>query len=159
MKKYLDTIQTINLGLTKFSTYLNPKYKIAPLTDNIADTKSYLDLTALSWDEGRFPNSENAGVYFMFARKEADKNFIGLYVGKASHNSYIGARLYSHLFQPKKADKIYPVTDKEGDKFLVECVTSIAMDDIYFLAPALEEFLIYFLQEKKVHLINAVGKN
>jgi hypothetical protein len=52
----------------------------------------------------------------------------------------------------------YPVQDKEGNNYLVECVTSIEMDDDYFLAPALEEFLIYNLQDKKVNLINSLGK-
>lgn len=159
MKKYIDIIHTINLGLTEFSDYLNPKYKIAPLSVDITDSKFYLDLTFLSWEDGRFPNSGNAGVYFMLARKEDDINNLGLYIGKASHNSFIGARLYSHLFQPKKADKIYPITDKKGQKFYIECVTSIAMDDIHFLAPALEEFLIYFLQNKKIHIINSIGKS
>jgi hypothetical protein len=62
------------------------------------------------------------------------------------------------LNQPLKEKKQYPFQDKAGIEYLVEGVSSIEMDDVYFLAPALEEFLIYELQDKEVNLINSLGK-
>jgi hypothetical protein len=158
MENYEPLVELINSCLAEFKTYLSDRPRIAALTQEFDNPKYYWDLTKTPWSEGQFPNSEYSGVYFMFAKGMKPEKEQGLYVGKASHNSFIGARLYSHLNQPLRDKMQYPVQDKEGNNYLVECVTSIEMDDVYFLAPALEEFLIYELQKKPVNLINSLGK-
>jgi hypothetical protein len=158
MEQYKPLIEIINTCISDFKTYLSEKSPIELLSLDFADPKYYWDLTKTPWSEGKFPNSEHSGVYFMFAKGMKPEKEKGVYVGKASHNSFIGARLYSHLNQPLREKMQYPVQDKEGNDYVVEGVSSIGMDDLYFLAPALEEFLIYELQEKQVNLINSLGK-
>lgn len=158
MKKYSPIIQSINKGLEKFSTYLSEKYSINVFSEEIENDRNFVDITKVNWSDYRFPNSDSAGVYFLFASHESDSNRLALYIGKASHNSFIGSRMYSHLYQPLKADRKYPVKDKSGQTYYTEIISSIGMEEIYFLAPALEEFLIYHMQEEGHHLLNAVGK-
>lgn len=160
MDKYDNFISAINNGLNEFSKYLNSNYKISLFDDtNLKDPKVAWNLIKDGWHETQFPNGSSPGVYFIFGRRKEDENILGVYIGKASHNSLIGKRLYSHLSNAERENKIYPMRDKIGNVFLLEYVITISMDEIYFLAPALEEFLIYYLQDEKLNLINAVGLN
>ena len=156
MKKYELHIAAINKTLKRFSTYLNPDYKIDAVDLN--DGNRFLDLKGSSWVEARFPCSDSVGVYFIFGHKKDNDEVLGLYVGKASHHSCFGYRLYAHLHNEKRAERTYPKSDKEGNEFLMELVIVLPMNEIYFLAPALEEFLIYELQSENVYLINAIGR-
>jgi Uri superfamily endonuclease len=109
-----------------------------------------------SWREFRFPKSHRHGVYFIFGRKKSDDSFLGVYVGKASHNSYMCRRLSTHLNNSQKQDKIYLKKDYHHVEFLLEFVLTIPME-LIFMAPALEEFLIYNLQKQGVKMINSIG--
>lgn len=159
MIKYYPYIKSINKGLVEFSKYLNSDYHIPSIEYKLIDQKNCWDLTRTAWQDAIFPNGSCTGVYFIFGRKKSEDNVLGVYIGKASYNSAIGKRLYFHLSNSERENKIYPMKDKQGIDFLLELVVTIPMDDIYFLAPALEEFLIYKLQSDEVYLINAVGKN
>jgi len=156
MEKYNDYFKEINKGLKEFSKFLNSDCKI-PYVD-FADTNSCCNLTINSWGNIRFPNSGYTGVYLIFGYKKSNKKELGVYVGKASHNSYIGVRLHYHLYNDQRDKRIYPMNDKEGNEYLLDFIATIPMGKLNFFAPALEEFLIYYLQDKKVNLINTVGR-
>lgn len=158
MDKYLPLIQSINNGLNKFSTYLSDKYSINPFSEKIENDRNFIDITKVNWDAYQFPNSDCAGVYFLFASLESDSNKLGLYIGKASHKSLIGFRMYSHLYQPLRHQRKYLLKDKSGETYNAELISSIGMKEIYFMAPALEEFLIYHMQDEGHHILNSVGK-
>jgi hypothetical protein len=160
MEKYHQYITLINNGIEGFSKYLQPEFQIQSISTNkLNDSNTSWNLKAVGWHETRFPNGDSPGVYIIFGQKKNDESFLGIYVGKASHNSVIGYRLYSHLHNPERENRIYPMKDKLANDFLLEFVITIPMNEIYFLAPALEEFLIDYLQSQDVYLINAVGNN
>lgn len=160
MKKYSCIISAINNGLKEFSEYLHSDYNFTPINNNnLTDKKISWNLTEVDWKDAQFPSGSSRGVYFIFGRKKEDENSSGVYVGKASHSSMIGSRLDKHLSNPLRDNRIYPMKDKFGNEFLLEFVLTIPLDEeIHFLAPALEEFLIYNLQNQNIYLINAVGK-
>ena len=160
MEKYSLIISAINNGLKEFSAYLHHDYYFAPIdTIKISDKNISWNLTETGWWDAQFPSGGSQGVYFIFGRKKDNENSVGVYVGKASHSSAIGSRLDKHLNNPERDNKIYPMKDKIGNSFLLELVVTIPMgEELHFLAPALEEYLIYNLQNQNIYLLNAVGK-
>jgi hypothetical protein len=159
MKKYESLIPIINNALDEFSKYLDPKHKMRLLTElDLQDSKICWDMTTIGWNDIPFPNGESRGVYIICGKKKANEDFLGAYVGKASHQSKIGRRLYVHLHNKERGDKIFPMRDKSGEEFLLEYVITIPMTGMPFFAPALEEFLMDELQKNNIYLINAVGK-
>ena len=159
MEKYQEYIASINEGIIEFSNFLKLEYYLSPIDNSkLKDPKHSWDLTRIGWDETSFPNGTDRGVYFIFGKKKNDDNKLGVYVGKASNSSMMGKRLNSHLNNSERHNKIYPMRDNVGDEFLLEYVVTYPMEGLFYFAPALEEFLIYFLQDKKVYLLNGVGK-
>lgn len=161
MEKYSPFISAINNGLKEFSEYLHSDYHFSPIANDMLTDKCFSwNLAKTNWSDAQFPSGANPGVYFIFGRKKEDENVLGVYVGKASNDSLIGVRLNKHLNNPLKENNIYPMRDKPGNQFLLEFVLTIPMDEeIHFLAPALEEYLIYSLQNQNIYLLNSVGKN
>lgn len=160
MEKYNTIINAINSELIAFLKFLNTDIKITLFDENrLNDTNITWKLKENGWSESLFPSGNSPGVYFILGSKKDDDSKIGVYVGKASHNSCIGKRLYSHLSNPKREEKIYTMRDLNGDDFLLELVITIPLDEIDFFAPALEEFFIYKLQKMNIYLLNCVGKN
>lgn len=153
VKDYLHYINLINKGLLDFSHYLQPQYHIPTFDDSMLnDINITWDLTTNGWDNTKFPSSSSRGVYLIFGKKKDNTDKIGVYVGKASFNSFIGSRLYTHLHNPERGRSIYPIGE-----FLMELVITIPMDKIFIMAPALEEFLIFYLKDHNVWLLNTVG--
>ncbi len=160
IRDYEHIIKTINEGIEEFIGYLNiDKVNFKNLA-HCAEEKSYLNLRVLGWKQLSFPNSNKAGIYFIFGRSETESGLkTGVYIGKASHSSFIGARLYAHLYRAWREEGKYEYPDKSGNIFLLEFVTSIGLkDNLYFLAPALEEYLIYHLKKNdNIALLNYIG--
>lgn len=93
--------------------------------------------------------AEDTGVYAFF-----NENYELLYVGKASHKSSLGHRIYSH-FYPKPDDDIgaKPKKDSWTGELLPRYSLSTATAHA-FEAPSLEEYLIQELQPP----LNTVGR-
>ena len=158
MNRYLVLISEINCAIKEFEGYLNPLVKIPELDKNyLQDVTCCWNLTETIWSETKFPNARNRGVYFLLGRNKNNEYDLAVYIGKASFNSSIASRLNIHLNGGDKENKIYPYGD-----YLLEAVITIALDkneDLAFLAPALEEFIIGELQTKNIKLLNTIGKN
>jgi hypothetical protein len=90
------------------------------------------------WPE-KWPGADRPGVYMVF-----DQALRILYVGKASMNSALGARLgtyFGHVDYPKDLTcrLVNPSAWSATPRFVATVPLS---DDSAFVAPALEEFLI-----------------
>jgi hypothetical protein len=158
-EKYAAIISVVNEGLKYFSSFHHRADYFDPIDLELPDNSISWDLTKTAWADGGLSSWGKPGVYILFGRKEGDESVLGVYIGKASHNATIGSRLTKHLCNPQQGSKRYPMKDKLGNEFLLELVVTIPMEDeIHFLAPALEECLIYYLQNEGNYLINAVGK-
>lgn len=153
MEKYISLIQEINASIAEFNTYL--KDGVSLLDEDELDNKDcYMDLTNFSWDTDEWMNSGKKGVYLIFGVNSETPNNLGLYIGKASMNSYFGNRLHSHLYPSKR--KPHHLMGKP--EYRMELITTIIIEEKkVFLALALEEFLIKQLKDK-LHLINKTGK-
>ncbi len=163
VEKYNCIIMHLKEGFGLFASHLNIEQCSDLPTDAMFDTYNLSanswDLTAVDWKDGAFPNSGEAGVYFLLTSAKEDSLSLAVYVGKASFNSFIGSRLYSHLYNPEKENRKYPVHDRYGNEYNVELIISIPFKEgLEFLAPACEEFMIKHLQSKNVSLLNSVGK-
>ncbi|MCH7807307.1 MAG: GIY-YIG nuclease family protein [Proteobacteria bacterium] len=121
-------IKQLNLKETKF--------KISDPFDLVEDWDCY------------YPFCDEPGIYAIF-----DEKWNLLYIGKASNNSSIGARLGTYF-----------KNDEEGNYKPVDSIKSWGGEPHYiiavsvckpFEAPSLEEYLIYNLDPKS----NKVGKN
>ena len=90
---------------------------------------------ASDWDK-EWPNSNHAGVYFIF-----DSSYRLLYVGKASMKNCIGDRLSAH-FPNDKATKTCRIVGWYKQEQPMYVATVAIPHDIKFEAAALEEYLI-----------------
>ncbi len=90
--------------------------------------------------EDRWPNVYSPGVYLIF-----DVNKRVIYIGKASMNSWFGARLGTYFkLGPDKSCVVLDADKWNGDPRFVAVIPM--QEDFRFEAPALEEFLITKLQ-------------
>lgn len=91
-----------------------------------------------------WPNNEKKGIYLIFG-----KGYELLYVGKASANSSVGARLSSY-FQYNVSDKSCSIVERSDWRAWSsppKYVLTIAVpNELSFEAPALEEYLIASLK-------------
>lgn len=159
MEIYLPIIKRINKSIENFNTYLSDIAKISKLSENDLENKnSFTNLTLTDWYNTRFPNDAGQnGVYFLFGYNKINENELGFYIGKASLQSKMGNRLWTHLNRYKDSEQ-YLMKNIEGEEFVLEFIAAISTEKnkIGFIAPALEEFLI--LNLKNDHsLLNASG--
>ncbi|MBM3435839.1 MAG: hypothetical protein FJY07_06450 [Bacteroidetes bacterium] len=118
------------------------------------NNREIFDLSKEEWKSMKFPGT--SGVYLIFGN--SDKLDNAIYIGKASYTSTIGYRLDYHLNNPARNLKKYPMLDKQGRLIMMDKVITISMVDYWFFAPALEEFLINYMHDNNVPLINIIGK-
>jgi hypothetical protein len=159
MKKYASIIEMINTGIGDFNKFLNAANHL-PLIDNerLENKMASWRLKEEAWFDRPFPNGDSKGIYFVFGFNPQTDNELSVYVGKASHqNSMIGARLDSHLNNPRRDEKIYQMRHKDGIDYEVDFVTTIPLDEMPFISSAVEEFLIYFLKKNGIVLLNHIG--
>lgn len=126
----MPSISELKMKLDELSTHIPYLRNIEISNEWIIDKDNPLS----------FPNSEFPGVYFF-----TDFNEEVIYIGKAS--SGLGSRLGAYIGKEniKKDQKI----DEAKSIFTIKIEK-----DLFFLAPAIEEFLIYSLNPK----INRIGK-
>ncbi len=155
-EKYLEMIKIINKSITSFSKNLSPSIKIDKLGKDVDNKKKYTNIVNTPSGEQLWPNSNEAGVYFLFGKNKTTGE-AGLYIGKASLSSKIGNRLWVHL-KPHRDSNHYYMNDNNGKQFILELVSSISLEKInkIFLGPSMEEFLIEDLKGK-ICLLNAKG--
>lgn len=154
MEKYKSIIDEINQTINDFNKFLSYSYHIPIITYK---PSSYTDLKK-PWKEQDWGYTAVRGVYFIFGKHEYnDSTKMGVYIGKASLNSHIGRRLWTHL-KSGSAEGNYEMNDFEENPFSLEYFTLISLDalNIGFLSPALEEFLITELSNK-IFLLNRTG--
>ncbi|MBK7764115.1 MAG: hypothetical protein IPI46_12355 [Bacteroidetes bacterium] len=122
----------------------------------------YLELKNIPFKGFQIPRAcEYGGVYFYFGFNKNDISELHIYVGKASQNSTMGKRLYSHFYQR------FSQTNFEGHNYyfnndiLIEgmLLLPIENNEHKFLAPSMEEFIITDMKEKNYLLINKVGNS
>ena len=158
MKKYRSEFKSINKTISKFNEHLSPNNQIR-LFDVSTDieNKSIVEIVHGDWNAFPFPNNGTRGVYFVvgYERNNPEKN--GMYIGKASFSSSTSARLYSHLHATRSSEKFW-MNGYNNEVYVVEYIASIDLDkqNIPFLSPALEEFLISNLCNK-LNLFNGTG--
>jgi hypothetical protein len=160
MTEYSNLLDEINNCIENFNNYLKPEYHVDLLDKAKFEEKShYCKLKETLWDDQRWPNSDYRGVYFIFGRDTNDPCNLGVYIGKSSWNSAMGHRIYSHLYSPARHEKNYFMTNRKGEKYSMEFITSISLDndnETIFLTPALEEFMISRMS-RDYNLLNSVG--
>jgi hypothetical protein len=158
MKDYQELIGKINMKISEFSQFLNPKYVIPLLgIDKFDDKDHFCNLTTTKWEDQKWPNSWNTGVYFLFGRKIEDGKTVGVYIGKSSFKSAMGHRIYTHLNSQYRVENKY-FMQRLNDRYSLEFLATIPLGtlDIGFLSPALEEFMITKLSSE-VNLLNGTG--
>lgn len=126
--------------------------------DNSSVQSDFIKVVHGEWNAFPFPNAQRRGVYFALGKTQ-DTGELGLYIGKASFNSTIGKRLYSHLRAQANAD-FFTMKGANGIVFTIEYLASIDLDalNMHFMASSLEEYLIFNLTHK-LPLINITGAN
>lgn len=149
----------INKGILDFNNFLNKTYQLPLINDERIESKlATWILKEEAWFDRSFPNGSSKGLYFIFGFNPEDGNEKGVYVGKASHeNSAIGARLDKHLNNPDRDKRIYKLRHKNGIDYELDFVTTIPLDKMPFISSAAEEFLIYYLKDNGINLLNHIG--
>jgi hypothetical protein len=135
------TMDELQLTLQYFRTYLRgpqmPPISLSGLYDLFPDNSS--KESEHVWPDS-WPSASESGVYFVF-----DAELQVLYIGKASMNSSIGARLSTYFGPGPNKECI--ARKKEHWNGTPRYVAVISMQpDFRFEAPALEEYLITKLQ-------------
>ncbi len=156
--QYVKIIKTINKHIINFNKFLNEAYLIPQVDLNkINDEKYFVNINNVTWEDLRFPNSDQKGVYFMIGYDSKDELKSSLYIGKASYSSSIGKRLYSHLSKNKN-NEFYTMNDLQGNVHNLEYIFSIDLESlgIDILSSSLEEYLILNTKEE-IHLLNGTG--
>ena len=156
---YFEIVEKINEGIVQFNKFLSSDHQLMLLNEAyLADSNPSWKLLDEGWEDRTFPNGNSRGVYFIFGKNSENNESSAVYVGKASYSdSMIGKRLYSHLNTPSRNERIYPMNHKSGSKYHLEFITTIPLDNVPFLASALEEYLIAYLRDSNVDLLNHVG--
>lgn len=159
MEKYISIIEVINKGILDFNNFLKDTYHLPLLSqERIEDNDATWILKKEAWFDRSFPNGGSKGLYFIFGFNPENGNEKSVYVGKASHeNSMIGVRLNKHLNNPDREKKIYKLRHKNGTDYELEFVTTIPLDEMPFISSAAEEYLIYYLKENGINLLNHIG--
>lgn len=156
--RFFPEINAINETIAGFNQYLNPNYHVPLLNaEQMIEDKSCVQVVHGNWDAFSWPNPDKRGVYFIFGREKTRIEMNGLYIGKASFSSSMGARLDSHL-RPHKGSDLFLMNGYNNEKYILDYMATIDLDklQIGFLASGLEEYLITELKSK-IKLINGTG--
>ena len=159
MEKYKKSIETINNLITDFNKVIavDCHVELIDIT-NINDSNYFLNIIDVYWDDILrigFPRCGTSGVYFYFGFNKNDKQKLCTYIGKASFDSTVGNRLYAH-FQNRGSAILDGKDYYMNGEYALELITTIPIENA-FIAPALEEYLIYHLPKKGHELFNKVG--
>lgn len=133
MATYDETLALVNEYQKKYRHEGSAKFEVNKPFDLFPGEADSSLVCDWGWDKNEYwPHADEKGVYLIF-----DDNLILTYVGKASMNNTIGARLYSHFGSGEVCN---PRANWERrPRFLV----TVKMPEGHgFEAPALEEFLI-----------------
>lgn len=155
LTSYKSVIFAINNGIKEFSEYLIPECRISPFDEQkLADTAFTSIIKDVPWERVIFPSYQKHGVYFLLGRSKINEKEFVVYVGKASYNSKIGSRLNVHFKNSEKEKMIYSMGN-----YSLEVILTIPLEEaLHFLAPAIEEYIIYNLQIQQVKVQNIMGK-
>jgi hypothetical protein len=158
---FMKIIEKVNLSLVEFNRFLNPNNSI-PLIELCfsGDNVNACKIIHGKWNEWSFPNNATKrGVYLILGKNIANTNEVALYIGKASLSSHMGDRLYAHLHKYKNTP-YYLMNGTDESQYILDYIVAIDLDSIgvWFLAPALEEFLISNLKEQ-ITLMNGTGNS
>jgi hypothetical protein len=156
--RYHDSVKVINQAISSFNQHLHVKAQIPAFDlETMIVQKHCVQVIHGNWNAFGFPNSPKRGVYFIFGHEQSKPEKNGIYIGKASFNSAIGARLYAHL-HPSRSQPYFTMNGYNNEVYIVDYMASIDLDacSLAFMAPALEEFLISNLNSS-LHLINGTG--
>lgn len=160
MKRFLPEINAINQTIVSFNQYLNPTYKVPVLNfERMIEEKNCIQINHGNWLANSFPNAGKRGVYFIFGHEKTNETKNGLYIGKASFDSGIGARLDGRLRRYKDSGFLM-MDGHRNEKYISDYAASIDLDSLNlpFLAPALEEYLILELKNSNsINLLNRIG--
>lgn len=119
-----------------------PKLQIGDLYDLSPEKGRVNKHAKLNWEDDEWPNGDKAGVYIFF-----DNNLDIIYIGKASMNNTLSARLYSYFRYNKKTESCK--IKHNGWRNKPRYVLTIAVpDEMSFEAPAIEEYPIQEMQPK-----------
>ena len=153
--RFHPELNAVNAAIEKFNQYLSPQYAV-PFFDpaTMVKDKHCAEITHGNWNGFTFPNSLKRGVYFIFGREKTQSELNGLYIGKASLGSFIGARCANYL----RGSISSPQFEKKGyrnEVYVLDWIASIDLDahSLGFMAPSLEEYLITELRSK-LNLLN-----
>jgi hypothetical protein len=152
MNEYQLKLTAINEALNEFNNYLSPRFQLKAIKP-----EAMVKVVHGNWNAFPFPNNGTAGVYFIFGRKKSALEEKGLYIGKASFGKKTSDRLYYHLV-PHKGKEYFVFSGRDSEEYIIDYIASINLEEneIPFMAPALEEFLITDLSSKLM-LMNAIG--
>ena len=156
--RYKTAIEMINSSITSFNKFLSTSYLIPIFKfDTMIKEKRWVEIIHGNWDAFSFPTGEKRGVYFIFGYEINTPKKNGLYIGKASFNSSIGKRLWSH-FNPYRSDSHFIMNGYNNERYILDYMASIDLDTcgLPFMASALEEYLISELRNR-INLINGTG--
>ena len=156
--RFFSEVDAINQKVTGFNQHLNPTIQVPLLNVNrMIEDKSCVQIVHQNWYGFNFPNGGKRGVYFLFGREKLNPEKNGLYIGKASFSSCMGARLYQHLTHHRN-NEWFEMNGYHNEKYILDYIATIDLDslNLAFLASALEEYLITELKGA-VNLINGTG--
>jgi hypothetical protein len=156
--RYFPEVAAINQRIPGFNQYLNPAYQVPLLNvDRMIEEKSGVQIVLGNGDAFCWPNPDKRGVYFIFGREKTNVAKNGLYIGKASLSSQIGARL-DYRLRPHKNSEWFEMRGYNNENYILDYIATINLDaiSIGFMAWALEEYLITELKNS-INLINGTG--
>lgn len=136
MANYDEALALVSRYHEDFRREKSPEFEInRPFDLFPKEPRSVLDCD-WGWDRNDYwPHANRKGIYLIF-----DDNLVLTYVGKASMNSTIGARLFSHF---GNGENCAPGLNwKRRPRYLVTVAMPKGRE---FEAPALEEYLIWHL--------------
>ena len=144
---YPDIIAQINSQINQFNYCLSSHCKLQLLRP-----ECYFDIECKGWWDINLGEVAFKGVYIIVATAD-ETDTLALYIGKASLNSSIARRLNAHLSKSRKPNS--KGFNYYQQPYTLHRVYTINLDNMAFIAPALEEYLIMNLTT--IPLLNEIG--
>lgn len=132
-QRYSTVIRDVNNYVQKFNSELK---------NHTVEMEFLFDLEGLTWEDLNLDLANYRGVYILLGTDDVT-NEVVIYIGKASWNSSIGKRIYDH-FRRSHEKEGNPKYSYENEPCTIEYVYGInfSKENITYMAPALEEYLI-----------------